>query len=264
MQQNNNSYNTYSQYNNINNSKQSPITPIDNGNTGFAILSFFIPVAGLIIYISEKDKKPKTAKQAGKCAIWGVVTNVVISILITIFTLCLSFGLLGTIFDTIDNYDDNNSTSIIEQFEQNTNPIDISGKSFYDTDKSFITFEEDGTFSWYKEKDIQNDNYYKGTYTAYYGADAEKYLQSLTFSESELAYDFSNLNKIYGNADYQTKNNLIVFILDHTEIIVDGENQLDNAQPTTKYFGFVMDDNVHLDMAHMATGSYHTFELAED
>ena len=265
MQQNNNSYNTYPQYdyNNINNPNQTPIITVDNGNTAFAILSFFIPIAGLIIYISEKDKKPKTAKQAGKCAIWGVVTNVIISILVTVITLCFSFGIMGIVFSTVDEYS-NNDTSIIEQFEYNKNPIDISGKSFYDTDQSYITFEKDGSFSWYKEKNVQNDNYYKGTYAVYYGADAEKYLQSLTFSESELAYDFSNLNKIYGNVDYQTKDNLIVFILDHTEIVADGENQLDNAITTTKYFGFVMNDKIHLDMAHMSTGTYHTFELAED
>lgn len=51
-------------------------------SVGLAILSYIIPLAGLIIYCTKKNSRPKTAKVSGKCALASVVINVVISILI--------------------------------------------------------------------------------------------------------------------------------------------------------------------------------------
>jgi len=48
----------------------------DNGSVGFAILSFFIPIVGLILFLSWKDSRPKTAKQAGIWAIVGFILNI--------------------------------------------------------------------------------------------------------------------------------------------------------------------------------------------
>lgn len=50
-------------------------------NIWLAILSFFIPLAGLIIFIIKKDKEPKTAKASGICAIVGLLLNIIISII---------------------------------------------------------------------------------------------------------------------------------------------------------------------------------------
>ena len=49
---------------------------------GFAILGFFFPIIGLILYIVYCDSSPLKAKSAGKGALIGFVTSVVIGILL--------------------------------------------------------------------------------------------------------------------------------------------------------------------------------------
>lgn len=48
----------------------------DAPNMGFAILGFFIPVVGLILYLMWKDQTPLKAKSAGKGALIGVGLSV--------------------------------------------------------------------------------------------------------------------------------------------------------------------------------------------
>lgn len=65
-----------------------PQQPIEEkASVGFAILSFFIPLAGLIIFLTKKNDRPKTAKVSGICALVSVVLGTVISIIASgIFT----------------------------------------------------------------------------------------------------------------------------------------------------------------------------------
>lgn len=67
----------------------------DKKSIGFNILSFFIPLAGLIIFLVKKDEKPIQAKSAGKCAIAGVVVSIVLSVLafLTVFFGIAAFGI---------------------------------------------------------------------------------------------------------------------------------------------------------------------------
>ena len=53
----------------------------DAPSTGRAVLGFFIPLAGLIIWLINKDTKPLMAKSAGKGALIGVIVSVVLSII---------------------------------------------------------------------------------------------------------------------------------------------------------------------------------------
>ena len=54
----------------------------DSGSIGWGILGYFIPIAGLIIYLVMMDSRPKTAKMAGKGALISVVVNTILSILL--------------------------------------------------------------------------------------------------------------------------------------------------------------------------------------
>ena len=54
----------------------------DQGNVGWTILGFFIPIVGLILFLVWKDSKPVSAKQAGKGALISVIIEVVLYILI--------------------------------------------------------------------------------------------------------------------------------------------------------------------------------------
>ena len=61
----------------------------DLPSTGLNILSFLIPLVGLILYIIEKDKSPIKAKSAGKSALWGVGVSVILIILSVIVTMVM-------------------------------------------------------------------------------------------------------------------------------------------------------------------------------
>lgn len=49
----------------------------DAPNTGYAVLGFFIPIVGLILYLMNKDTYPLRAKSAGKGALISVILSVV-------------------------------------------------------------------------------------------------------------------------------------------------------------------------------------------
>ena len=53
----------------------------DAPSTGFAVLGFFIPIVGLILYLINKDSSPLKAKSAGKGALAGVITSIVFSVI---------------------------------------------------------------------------------------------------------------------------------------------------------------------------------------
>ena len=54
----------------------------DAPSTGFAILGFFFPLVGLILWLIWKDQTPLKAKSCGKGALIGVIVSVVSYILI--------------------------------------------------------------------------------------------------------------------------------------------------------------------------------------
>lgn len=75
--------NPQEQYQNPNYNYQYPMPPVEQkANVGLAILSFLIPIAGLIIFLVEKDKKPKTAKASGICALISFIINIILTIVV--------------------------------------------------------------------------------------------------------------------------------------------------------------------------------------
>lgn len=64
----------------------------DTGSFGWAVLGFFIPICGLILYLVWKDEKPLSAKMAGKGALVSVIINVIFWI---IYIICIAAGVLS-------------------------------------------------------------------------------------------------------------------------------------------------------------------------
>ena len=54
----------------------------DSGSFGWAVLGFFIPIVGLILWLVWKDEKPRSAARAGKGALWSVIIEVVLWLLL--------------------------------------------------------------------------------------------------------------------------------------------------------------------------------------
>lgn len=75
-----------------NNNKSNNVANIrkDSVSNWYGVLGFFIPLAGLILYICLKDAEPKNAKKAGKGALISVIVGVIIYSIIMI--------LLGVLF----------------------------------------------------------------------------------------------------------------------------------------------------------------------
>lgn len=67
----------------VNNPNPAPSAP-DAPSTGFAVLGFFFPLVGLIMYLVMRDTTPLKAKSAGKGALIGVCVEVGLSILYAI------------------------------------------------------------------------------------------------------------------------------------------------------------------------------------
>ncbi len=53
----------------------------DAPSAGLAVLGFFIPLVGLILYLVNKESSPQKAKSAGKGALIGFIVSVVVSII---------------------------------------------------------------------------------------------------------------------------------------------------------------------------------------
>ena len=65
--------------------------PEDAPIIGFAILSFFIPVVGLILFLVWKNSCPLRARSAGKGALIGAIVNFVIGFI----SICSTIGATG-------------------------------------------------------------------------------------------------------------------------------------------------------------------------
>ena len=61
----------------------------DAPSGGFAVLCFFFPVIGLILYIIWHDTMPLRARSCGKGAITGVIVEVVLVILMVVLAVVM-------------------------------------------------------------------------------------------------------------------------------------------------------------------------------
>lgn len=57
----------------------------DESSLGFAVLCFFIPILGLILYIVWKDELPLRAKSCGKGGLAGLIVGILLYIFLILF-----------------------------------------------------------------------------------------------------------------------------------------------------------------------------------
>lgn len=94
-------------------------------NVGLAILSWFIPLVGLILFLVKKDDKPKTAKACGLCALISFILNLVV----VIVAFAVGFNAIFSVVNDPNNIY-NNDGFIVED----DNDFDISGDTDNDID----------------------------------------------------------------------------------------------------------------------------------
>lgn len=64
---------------------QNTVKENDAPSAGFAVLCFFIPILGLILYLVWKDEYPLKAKSCGKGALIAVIVDIVLAVIYVIF-----------------------------------------------------------------------------------------------------------------------------------------------------------------------------------
>ncbi|MBU1143153.1 MAG: zinc ribbon domain-containing protein [Firmicutes bacterium] len=65
---------------------------------GYAVLGFFFPIVGLILYLIWKDDRPKASASAGKGALIGVIVSASFAFLYFIFMFVFMFLFGGFAF----------------------------------------------------------------------------------------------------------------------------------------------------------------------
>lgn len=74
------------------------VNPDDAPSGGFALLGFFIPLIGLILWILWNNTSPQKAKSCGKGAIIGIIVIIVVSVLAAIIGGAVIAGALSSYF----------------------------------------------------------------------------------------------------------------------------------------------------------------------
>ena len=113
----------------------------DRSSFGVAILGFFIPIVGLILFLIYEGKKPKRAKSAGKGALIGFITKVVLSIILVILYAVFTASLFSNISDDIKS----NVPSIGDVFREET--IDEILEKYVDVSFGEFKVTNNGYFS---------------------------------------------------------------------------------------------------------------------
>ena len=117
----------------LDNTYNAPVSE-DHSSFGFAILGFFIPIVGLILFLVYEGKKPKRAKSAGKGALIGFVTGIVLSIILVILYIVFAASLFQNItgeanMSVIDGMF--NEENIEESVEVTFGEFKVSNSGYY-------------------------------------------------------------------------------------------------------------------------------------
>lgn len=81
----NNNNNTNNTYTNNSNQNTNYNVKEDKSSIWFNILAFFVPIVGLILFITMKNETPKKAKAIGISALIGYILSIIVSIILFVY-----------------------------------------------------------------------------------------------------------------------------------------------------------------------------------
>lgn len=113
----------------------------DSSSIGFAILGFFIPIVGLILFLVYESKRPKRAKSAGIGALIGFITKIVISIVCVILYIVFATSIFGNIAGKMESnipaigdiFNKESTEEILEKY------VDVTFGDFKVSDNGYYT-----------------------------------------------------------------------------------------------------------------------------
>lgn len=111
----------------------------------------------------------------------------------------------------------------------------VSGYSYVEkNDNSLLELNSNGSFKYYKNKDVLNDYYYEGTYEVYTGTKLKNWL----YNGGTLSETYKNT---FDNLTEDQWNQMYMVTLNNSKQIVNGQNALEN--PNTAYYVGTYDDS---------------------
>lgn len=175
----------------------------DSLSLGFAILGFFIPLVGLILFLIYEEKKPKRAKSAGNGALIGFITKIVLAIILVILYVVFATSLFNNISNNIpaigDVFREETTDKILEK------DVDVSFGEFKVTNNGY--YSETSLDITVKNKAEEQCTYYitieavdaNGAridtdmiYADRLGAGQEVYLKAFEYVDQEKLNQFKN------------------------------------------------------------------------
>ena len=177
-------------------------------NVWFAILSYFVPIAGLIIFLVKKDKEPKTAKASGICALVSFIINIILIVVIFLFMTFVASKSTELINNTIDKADDiiekaeekqkdkdynsNEASNTWSDYEVSVNNKTIKLPCAYEEIKDATGFSMKSA----KEKSYLAKNYY-ATFNMYKNDKLALYTEIYNDTNDDLKYSDGKISRIW-------------------------------------------------------------------
>lgn len=203
----------------------------EKANVGLVILSFIIPIAGLIIFITKKDKEPKTAKVSGICALVSFILNFVIGFAIFLIATINVNSLIDKsrednnkhtdeIIEKGKNIIDNIEEKVLndEEGERETLSSNWSDYKFSVNNKTMklpCTYKELTGATGFKMKSAEENsslskNYY-ATVNMYKNDNLALYIEILNDTEGDIKYTDGKITRIW-QSKYQVSTGADVVI----------------------------------------------------
>lgn len=143
----------------------SPPAPVkeDKKSVGLNILSFFIPIAGIVLWAVNKNEKPKQSKSVIHSAIGGIATAITLSLIGVIITLVGTFAVIGGVAGGLAQNEDNiqyeenietTQSSIAQNLDWKNIQVSIDGKTL-SLPCDYKTFLEKTNFTQLDDEDVE-------------------------------------------------------------------------------------------------------------
>lgn len=107
----------------------------EKANIGLAVLSFFVPIAGLILFLVKRREEPKTAKACGISALVSFIISILVSVLIIVLSFMAVNKAIDKAKDNVNNYYENYKDELNNIYDDYTN-------SYEDEDNYYSDYEE--------------------------------------------------------------------------------------------------------------------------
>ena len=153
--------------------------------------------------------------------------------------------------------DQDSTGEIVAEF---TDDIFKNAKWVEQHSNSYLVPNSDGTFTYYKDKDVQDNYYYTGHYDLYTGQAAYDYVTSNPDMAS-YGVTAEEMDGVFAKNEIYDMKNFVCLVLHNEQQIIDGENAITESVDTP-YFGFYRVEGTgeeSLDIANMNVSEYYWF-----